>query len=115
LARNSIITRDDLVMTSQPLGSQNGILYDPEQIVGMELTRQLNAGSPIKANYLRPPKVVKRGQQVVLVAGSGGLNVRMKGKANGDAAVGERVRVTNTSSGQQLEGIVNQDGSISIP
>jgi len=115
LARNSIITRDDLVMTSQPLGSQNGILYEPEQIVGMELTRQLNAGSPIKANHLRPPKVVKRGQQVVLVAGSGGLNVRMKGKANGDAAVGERVRVTNTSSGQQLEGIVNQDGSISIP
>ncbi|MEZ5529416.1 MAG: flagellar basal body P-ring formation chaperone FlgA [Porticoccaceae bacterium] len=115
LARNTVITAEDLVITGLPLDTQNGILYDPAQIVGMELTRQLNAGSPIKANYLRAPKVVKRGQLVVLVAGSGGLNVSMQGKANGDAAVGERVRVTNTSSGQQLEGIVNQDGSVSIP
>jgi flagella basal body P-ring formation protein FlgA len=86
-----------------------------EQIIGMELTRSLDAGSTIGVNQLRPPKVIKRGQQVTLVAGAGNLQVRMQGKALGDATAGERVRVTNLSSNQQVEGIANSDGTVSVP
>ena len=58
--------------------------------------------------------MISRGQQITLIAGDNGLEVRMQGKALKDAAVGERVNVTNLSSGQQVEGIANSDGTVSV-
>lgn len=117
MPRHSLITEDDLEMINQPAGTANtqGIILDPSQIIGMEITRALNAGSAIKPSQLRAPKVIARGQQVLLVSGNGGLKVRMQGKALKDAAVGERVKVTNLSSGQKIEGIANADGTVSVP
>jgi flagella basal body P-ring formation protein FlgA len=103
-------------MTDQPVqASMQGVITDPDQIIGMELTRALNAGSPIKPNQLRAPKIITRGQQVILVSGTNGLEVRMQGKALKDAVAGERIKVTNLSSGQQIEGIANTDGTVSVP
>ncbi len=116
LARNTIISEADLTVIDQPIDMAiSGVVYEVEQIIGMELTRSLDAGSTIGVNQLRPPKVIKRGQQVTLVAGAGNLQVRMQGKALGDATAGERVRVTNLSSNQQVEGIANSDGTVSVP
>ena len=116
LPRNTLITKSDIVMTDQPVqASMQGVITDPSQIIGMELTRALNAGSPIKPNQLRAPKIITRGQQVILVSGTNGLEVRMQGKALKDATAGERVKVTNLSSGQQIEGIANTDGTVSVP
>lgn len=117
LPRHSLITEGDLKMINQPAGTGNtqGIILDPSQIIGMEITRALNVGSTIKPSQLRAPKVIARGQQVVLVSGNGGLKVRMQGKALKDAAAGERVKVTNLSSGQKIEGIANADGTVSVP
>ena len=116
LPRNTLITKSDIVMTDQPVqASMQGVITDPDQIIGMELTRALNAGSPIKPNQLRAPKIITRGQQVILISGTNGLQVRMQGKALKDAVAGERVKVTNLSSGQQIEGIANTDGTVSVP
>ena len=92
-----------------------GIIYDPNQIIGMELTRSLNAGSSLKLNQLRQPKVILRGQQVILVTRINGLQVTMQGKATKDAVAGERVVVTNSGSGTNVEGIAQADGSVEIP
>ena len=116
LQRHTLITKDDIEIINQPLDATiQGIIDDPDRIIGMELTRALNAGSAIKPNQLRAPKVVTRGQQVILISGVKGLEVRMQGKALKDAAKGERVKVTNLSSGQQIEGIANSDGTVSVP
>jgi len=116
LPRHAIITRDDLKLLDQPIHSAtNGVIFDPNQIIGMELLRPLDIGSSVKVNQLRPPKVIKRGQQVTLVASFNGLDVRIKGKALGDAAVGERVTVTNLSSGNRVEGIARKDGTVWVP
>lgn len=115
LARNTLIAESDLKLIDMPLDSAaNGIVYDPAQIIGKELVRPLNAGSTIRVSHLRPPKVVKRGQLVTLVAGAGGLEVKIQGKAMADAAAGERVAVSNLSSGKQVEGTANSDGSVTV-
>ncbi len=116
LARLSIVSKDDIQLINQPVHSTgNGVIYDPNQIIGMELIRPLNAGSPIKVNQLRSPKVVIKGQQVTLVARFGGLDVTIKGKALQSAAVGDRVRVTNLSSGKHVEGVAQADGTVLVP
>lgn len=116
LARNTLITEADIKMIKQPVKSaSNGVIYDPQQIIGMELTRQLDAGSVVRVTHLRAPKVIKRGQHVTLITGLEGLEVRIQGKALRDAASGERITVTNLSSGKQIEGIAHSDGTVTVP
>jgi flagella basal body P-ring formation protein FlgA len=115
LARNTVISEADIKLVSQPLQAQaNGVIYNPEHIIGMELTRSLDAGSTVRVNQLRAPKVIKRGQQVTLVAGMNGLEVRIQGKAMKDAAEGEWVTVTALDTGKKIEGIAHSDGTVSV-
>lgn len=116
LPRNAIVSKDDLRLIDQPIrAAANGIIFDPKQIIGMELVRPLNAGSTIKVSQLRAPKVIIRGQQVTLVANFNGLDVRIQAKALRDAAAGERVMVSNLSSGKRVEGIAHRDGTVWVP
>jgi len=115
VARNTVITEQDVKMIDQPVESTGeGIVFDPQQIVGMELTRSLSEGSTIRLRYLRPPKVVKRGQQVTLIAAQDGLEVRMAGQALTDAAAGDRVRVSAETSGKTVDGTAHSDGTVHV-
>jgi flagella basal body P-ring formation protein FlgA len=57
---------------------------------------------------------VQRGQTVTLVADTGGMSVRMAGRALGDAMVNQRVRVQNLSSGKVVEGIARSEQVVEI-
>ncbi|NND68024.1 MAG: flagellar basal body P-ring formation protein FlgA [Halioglobus sp.] len=114
-ARGEVIGPDDIQLVDMPVDSAvDGIIFDPAQIVGKELARPLSGGATLRINQLRAPKVVKRGQLVTLKAGAGGLEVQIQGKALGDAAEGERVLVSNMSTGKRVEGTANSDGSVSV-
>jgi flagella basal body P-ring formation protein FlgA len=115
LARNDIITVDDLDLVRQPIGqTSGGTVFEVEQLVGMQLTRALDAGATLRLSNLRKPDVIKRGQQVTLVSGAKGLEVRIAGKALGNAAEGEIVTVSNLSSGKRVQGIAHADGTVSV-
>lgn len=115
LPRGTIISAQDLELVTRPLATDHGVvIVDAEQIIGMELTRAVAAGSPLRHNQLRPPQLIERGQTVVLIAGSEGIQVSMQGRAMASAAAGDRLLVTNLASGRRVEGIVNPDGSVSV-
>jgi flagella basal body P-ring formation protein FlgA len=57
-------------------------------------------------------KLVKRGQQVVLLAQTSSIIVKMSGKAMADGAAGEKIKVKNLSSDRVIEGIVTENGSV---
>lgn len=115
MARDAIITADDLRLITRPIDSNGaGLVLDQEQLIGMQLKRALDAGSTLRLANLRKPDVIKRGQQVTLVSGSKGLEVRIQGKALANAAEGERVSVSNLSSGKRIEGIAHADGTVTV-
>ena len=58
--------------------------------------------------------VVKRGQQVTLLASVGGLEVRAAGLAMNDAPAAGRVKVQNLSSNRIVEGVVETADVIRI-
>jgi len=116
LGRHAVIGKSDLHLINQPLQNMpNGIIYDVDKIIGMELTRPIDAGVPFKLNQLRLPRVVIKGQQVTLITGLGGLEVRTQGKALKDAVAGKRVTVVNLNSGRRVEGIALSDGTVRVP
>lgn len=115
LARHEVITRSDLKLITRPVDSNTaGLIVETDQLVGMQLKRALDAGSILRLANLRKPDVIKRGQQVTLVSAARGLEVRIQGKALGDAADGERVAVSNLSSGKRVEGVAHSDGTVSV-
>ncbi len=115
LPRGAVVAHNDLEMVSRSISKDPGaLILDPEAIVGLETRRALAAGSTLHHNQLIAPVLVERGQNVTLVAGSEGLQVRMQGKAMANASAGERLLVTNQRSGRRVEGVVNADGTVQI-
>jgi flagella basal body P-ring formation protein FlgA len=115
LARHSVISSADIELVNFPVTQMgSGFVENPDHVIGMELKRELSAGVPIRANFLAAPKIVKRGQRVLVVYGQGELQVTMAGVAMKDGASGDRIPVRNTSSSKEIDGIVNADGSIRL-
>jgi flagella basal body P-ring formation protein FlgA len=116
LPRGAILGSGDIQMTTRRVTSRpSDLIMDPEMAEGMELRRPLAAGSILRHGHVALPELVTRGQMVTLVAGTGGVEVRMQGKAMSSGAEGDRLMVTNLTSGRRVEGLVLHDGSVRIP
>ena len=90
------------------------VLTTPEAAVGQVARRSLAAGSLLSANDLVAPRVVRRGDSVALVARRGGVEVRMAGRALGEAGQGERVSVENLSSRRVMQGVALPGGDVLV-
>jgi len=107
LADMSTVKRD----TARIAGS---VLSNPEAAVGRVARRALTAGSLLSATDLVAQRVIRRGDSVALVARRGGVEVRMAGKALGDAGEGERVSVENLSSRRVMQGVATELGDVVV-
>ena len=115
LPRGHIIRDRDIEQTEHNLAQLNyGYFTDKSKLIGMQTRRRLSQGRVITPNQVKPPLLIKRGEQVALVSRSGLFTVRMNGKAMMDGAYGDRIRVKNSSSSRIIEGKVSQSGVVMI-
>ena len=91
-----------------------GYFRRPEEVNGMLLARPVQAGAIITPGVLKARRLIRRGQQVTLVAQRGGLAVKMKGKAMADGARGEVIRVQAVNSRRIVEGEVLAPGVVKV-
>jgi flagella basal body P-ring formation protein FlgA len=91
-----------------------GYMDDPEVVAGLTAARPIPGGAYITNQLLVAPKAVQRGQSVTLVADTGGISIRMAGRALSDGLLNQRVRVTNLSSGKVVEGIARSEQVVEI-
>lgn len=116
LARQQVIAPDDVRLEATSSAQlANGYFDALETVIGQQTKRALLPGQILNDALLTAPKLVKRGQQVTLVAGRPGVMVQMKGEALDDGVVGQRIRVRNTSSKHIVEGAVAADGTVQLP
>jgi len=90
------------------------VLADPASAVGRIARRPLPAGTLLAANDLVSERLIRRGDAVAIVARSGDLEVRVAGRALGDAGENERVSVENPSSRRILQGTVAANGDVLV-
>ena len=115
LPRGTILAADDLRRVEHDVSKlPNGYIADTQAGVGMELRRHLSAGTALTTNMVRKPQIIKRGQQVAIIAVTGNLEVRMTGKALAHGGVGDRIRVLNLSSRKKLEGTITSSGAVRV-
>lgn len=115
MPRDSVLTPDDISLAERDTGALDyGFLSATTDAVGQRLRRPLAAGEAVSPGHLETPPIVKRGQQVVLQARSGGLHIQMAGVAREDGVRGQVIGVLNASSGREVEGIVRSAKSVEV-
>lgn len=115
VGRGESITAGDVAAQSRELpGLGSPFVARPEDLAGRVTRRPLPEGTAVTADSLGAALIIKRGQQVTLVAESAGFQVRAPGKAMADAAANQRIRVQNLNSLKIVEGLAETDGTVRV-
>lgn len=115
VAAGEVIAESDFVVETRDTGRVVGAaLGEPAAAVGRSARRMLAAGSVLGGNDLVTPRVVRRGDSVMLVSRDGPIEIRMQGRALADAGIDDRVTVENSSSRRVVQGRVSPAGEILV-
>ena len=115
LQKDSVLNTADLKLSRYNLANLSfGYYEDVQSAVGMKLKRRISAGAVLTPAMLKKPQKVARGQKVTIMAQSGSMLVRMKGKALASGAIGDRIKVMNIKSRKKLEGIITSNGEVKV-
>ena len=90
------------------------ILFDPKQVVGKQLRSRVRVGECFRANMLREPPLIEKGDRVKIVARSESLSVSTLGIAKADGARGDQIRVENAVSEKTVVGRVLAEGVVEV-
>ncbi|WP_010544750.1 flagellar basal body P-ring formation chaperone FlgA [Sphingomonas elodea] len=113
VARGERIEAGDVATEGRPEAAARGALR-AEEVVGMEATRNLNAGMLLRRGDVGKPQLVKRGEPVTARIVSGTMVITAAGRALGGGAQGDPVRIVVTATNRTLDGIVDGSGTVRI-
>ena len=115
ILRNSAITEADIRLEERNVTTgSDTYIFDPKHVLGKLAKRALTSSTSLKPSMLSEPILVRRGQQVIILAQGAGIEVRMAGTALMDGAAGQIIRAKNKRSKRTVEGQVIQPGVIKV-
>lgn len=113
IEKGARFVQDDLVLERRDPREANGAL-EAGEIVGMEATRRIMAGSLVRSGDVVRPRLVRRGEAVVIRLQNGPLTITSAGKALSDGAAADSVRVVSTATNRTLDAVVAGPGVVTI-
>lgn len=102
--RLSNLTADLIEERQQEITELSGELVDSlDQVIGKQARRTLEKGTILVQKDLLEPILIKRNDQITIIASFGGVQVQATGKALDSGAKGDWIWVENSSSGQKIK------------
>lgn len=95
--------------------SRQGYFVNKQNITGMVMRRSIQAGDVFYPGILVPPKIIERGDTVVISALSDTISVRMMGVALSDGKLGQQISVKNKKSARVVRARVVGKGQVTVP
>lgn len=115
LARGEILSHSDVLMSEVDVSTlRTTYLHTPEEAVGMELKRSLQANVPLAREALAAPILIKRGDTVMITARTGSIEIRQQGVALQNGELGKQITVRNTNSENVVQATVTGHGQASV-
>jgi flagellar basal body P-ring formation protein FlgA len=115
LKRNNLVTDMDIILAERDVGLLNqGYLTALKQASGKKLTRSLLPDQVLSPTHVQLAEAIRKGDQVVISARSGGISVRMPGEALSDGAVGRQISVRNQRSKRVIKARVIGPGQVEV-
>ncbi len=89
---------------------KNGYATEEAEVVGMQAKKYIAVGRMFKISDVSSPQVLKNNDPVNIIYSSGTISLKTMGVALGSGAVGDMIKVKNSSSGAVLLGqIINKN------
>lgn len=115
LPMNTVISGTDVKVARRDLSRLTaGYFTRADEVAGKVVNRPVSLGTALTPLVLAAQTLVKRGQEVTILAKTGTMEVRMTGRALSDGAAGDTVRVRNLSSKRIVEGTVTAAGVVQV-
>ena len=113
LMPGDVIRQDDII--AQPLlRPYPEVVTADQEIVGQQIKRRVSPDRPLTMRDIGPRTAVQASTPVDVLWSSGPLKMEMSGRAMESGALGDEIRVLNTTSGRTIRGIVVGDGMIEM-
>jgi len=113
--RGSILAAGQIQMqTHEVLSLSRGYYGDSGQVIGQQASRNIKANEIVHLGMIEAPRLVKRGDSIIITAADGRIAVRTQGVALQDGIEGAAVQVRNPRSGRVLTGEVTARGTVSV-
>ncbi|MGG2398544.1 flagellar basal body P-ring formation chaperone FlgA [Pseudomonas sp. SH1-B] len=113
IERGQTISDEHLQLQEVNIGkASRGFYSDFAEVVGQGAKRRIRAGQLIAPNLLSAPLLVRRGQQVIIVASQDGISASATGEALANGREGEVIRVRNLGSQKVIEAQVLEEGVV---
>jgi flagella basal body P-ring formation protein FlgA len=95
MQRGDVIHAVDLQLVPRPERAHQAAAYvgDPNELIGMELTRSMSPGEPIDTRLAQPRTLVERGETITVYAIAPGVRVTSSGRAIDRGAEGDLILV----------------------
>lgn len=113
LKANRRINIDDVKLTRVDVQETQDSIFAVNEVAGMFAKRPIRAGETIKKTYIKPERLVKRGDKVVVSVEGETLVIKSKGTATEDGSMGRSIGV-RTASGREISGRVVGPGEIAV-
>jgi flagella basal body P-ring formation protein FlgA len=113
IARGQTIMDSDLTFATVPgTALMAGTVTTLAAIKDMEARRMLHAGEALRADDVRHPVVVTKGQAITMLFHAPGVDLTAMGRAMGEGGVGDTITVQNPSSFRMINGVISGPGTV---
>src|SRR5579862_227931 len=113
IARGQTISESDLTYgTVEGGGLMSGTVTNFATVNGMEARRVLHAGEALRADDVRRPIVVTKGQTVTMTFEAPGVELTAMGRAMTEGGIGDAVTVQNPASFRMITATVTAAGTV---
>jgi flagella basal body P-ring formation protein FlgA len=115
LGRYKPITEDDIMLQTMDLTHlPANVVSDPEAVLGKRTKRAIGAQTPLRADSIELPPLVRRGDLVVIIAQSKGLKITTRGVVKKKGRLGDRIPVVNVDSKKVLYARVIDSNTVQV-
>lgn len=115
IMRGQVVDEADIQIVRQKISPRNQAYFSQKQdIINMVANRNIPMGKTFTPQLIQAPRLVRRGEEVILVAATSSLSVRMVGEALSDGVKGDVIQVRNSTTKRVVEGVVTQQGIVQV-
>ena len=115
ILKNEVIEQHHLNKEIKPYkGSYQRYMSSMKDIVGKIAKRNIGSGKMIRASQLKTNYLVKKKQQVMIIASNERFQVQMKGIALNHGHKNDIIKVRNSSSNKIVEAVIIKPGKVKV-
>lgn len=115
ISRGQAISAQDLKVQEQQINTaRHATFRKREPVIGMIAKRSIKEGRPITPPLLAAPRLVTRGDDVMITASNSKISIRMSGEALSHGTLGQQISVRNKQSKRVIRARVTNSGQVEV-